>query len=215
MTALVRLAGDGYPAGMRTAWFLLALPLLVGCPPGMDDDDAVSGECPPEDRFTSDPAACTENFCGLPTVQAATGNSAESFRVLTDGDTIPIWYGEQGGYHIDLAFGSTNLCPVVFVDFELYDVTGGADTLIHSSRRHVQAVRTPDADPPSTQRWWPEQFRFPCAYWPNDPEHDPSCNDAPIAFLDELDLELRVATEDHNENRSASTTVAVDATCCN
>lgn len=201
---------------MRIALRLLALTLLVGCPTGPDDDDSVSTGCPEEDRFTSSaPVACEENFCGLPTVDAATGNSADTYRVLADGDTVPIWYGDQGGYHVDLAFGSTNLCPVVFVDFELYDVTGGGETLIHSSRRHVQAVRTADADPPSTQRWWPEQFRFPCAYWPNDPEHDPTCNDAPIAFLDEIDLELRVATEDHNENRSSSTSVLIEASCCN
>lgn len=198
---------------MRALLFL-PIALLIGCPPGMDDDDAVSGECPPEDRFTSDPSACSENFCGLPTVQAATGNNADSYRVLSEGDALTIWYGDQGGYHVDLGFWSTNLCPVVFVDFELYDVTAG-ETLIHSSRRHVQAIRVADADPPSTQRWWTEQFRFPCSYWPNDPENDPPCNEDPIAFLDELDLELRVAVEDHNENRSAATSLNVSAECCN
>ena len=135
--------------------------------------------------------------------------------MLVDGDTVPIWYGDQGGYHVDLGFRSTNLCPVVFVDFDLYDRDGDPTVPIHSARRHVQAIRTEGTDPPSDQRWWTEQFRFPCAYWPNDPDNDPSCNEAPIAFLDELDLELRVSTENHNEARSAVATVGLTATCCN
>ena len=199
---------------MRAAVVALAA-LLVGCPPGLDDDDSVSEGCPEADRFTSDPAACSENFCGAPQVWPATGNSSDAFRELSDGDALPIWFGTQGGYHIDLAFRAINLCPVVFVDFELYDVTGGGSTLVHSARRHVQAVRVPNADPPSMQRWWTEQFRFPCGYWPNDPDNDPPCNEAPVSFLDELELQLRIATEDHNEARSADVTVLVDATCCN
>ncbi len=200
---------------MRWPSPIVAVVLLLGCPPGMDDDDTVSADCPVEDRFSSDPAACVENFCGAPQVWPATGSSAETFRTLVDGDVLDIWYGDQGGYHVDLGFSSTNLCPVVFVDFELYDRNGSADVPIHSARRHVQAVRLQDGDPPSSQRWWTEQFRFPCTYWPNDPDHDPPCNEPPIAFLDELDLELRVAAEDHNEDRSAAVSVDITADCCN
>lgn len=200
---------------MRPDSTILAAVLLLGCPPTMDDDDTVIEDCPAEDRFTSDADPCFENFCGEPVVWPATGNSADTFRELSDGDELPIWYGSQGGYHLELAFRSTNLCPVVFADFELYDVTAGAETLLHSSTRHVQTVR--GGDPPSNQRWWTEQFRFPCQYWPDDPENDPFCGVAPVAFLDQLDLALRVATRDHNEAtpRSATAAVRVSATCCN
>ena len=210
---------------MRTLFAASLLALLVGslggCP--ADDDDTVDSDCPVQDRFTSLPApdACGENFCGAPVVWPATGASAESFRLLGDGDTLPVVFGAQGGYHIDLAVRMQNLCPVVFVDFELFDVTGGARTLIHSSRRHVQAVREEDTDPPSLQRWWVEQFGFPCAYWPNDPVNDPFCDDPPIAFIDELDLVLRIASEDHNtveggatQDRGSAAEVSVTATCC-
>lgn len=195
---------------------LVAL-LLAGCPPG--DDDDVSSDCPVEDRFSSDPEeACTENFCGLPEVEAATGASEAEFRVLQNGDQLPIWWGPQGGYHLELATRTRNLCPVIFVDFELYDVTGGGETLIHSVRRHVQAIReNSDPEVPSIQRWWVEQFRFPCAWWPNDddPDHNvPECADEQIGFLEDLDLKLVVAAEDHNENRSAVTEVLVDGVCC-
>ena len=194
---------------MRTLFAASSLALffvgsLGGCP--ADDDDTVDSDCPVQDRFTSLPA---------------TGASAESFRLLGDGDTLPVVFGAQGGYHIDLAVRMQNLCPVVFVDFELFDVTGGARTLIHSSRRHVQAVREEDTDPPSLQRWWVEQFGFPCAYWPNDPVNDPFCDDPPIAFIDELDLVLRIASEDHNtveggatQDRGSAAEVSVTATCC-
>lgn len=193
---------------------MIAVALLLGCPsaPGTDDPDDPDTPAPP-DCFTSDPTACLETFCGPPAVRAATGFSEETFRVLDDGDALPItWGAGQGGYHVDLAFLSTNLCPVVFVDFELLDVTGGAETLVHSSTRHVQAIRGEDAEPPSEQRWWPEQFRFPCAYWPDDPDHEPSCGAEPIASLEDLDLELRIAVADHNVDRSAAVVVSVDAT---
>ena len=192
---------------------VLALPVLfvLGCP--ADDDDDSSFDCPEEDRFTAlpPPDACGENFCGAPAVWPATGASPESFAVLEAGGALSVVFGPQGGYHIDLAVRMQNLCPVVFVDFELFDATGGGRTLLHSSRRHVQAVREEDADPPSLQRWWVEQFRFPCAYWPDDPVNDPPCADAPIAFIEDLDLVLRVAAEDHNEDRVAEAEVAVRA----
>jgi len=197
---------------------LLALLTLAGCPPG-DDDDAVS-DCPVEDRYTSDPEeACTENFCGLPEVQAATGTSGDDFTLLSNGDEIPIFWGPQGGYHMDFAVRMQNLCPVVFVDFELYDVTDGDDVLVHSVRRHVQAVRE-DSDPaiPSIQRWWQAAvFRIPCQWWPDDqnPDHNvPECNETPLGYLEQRDLKLRVGAEDHNEDRSASTEVLIDAVCC-
>jgi len=204
----------GYRSLVRTLSLLIGVIVFSGCVAGGDDDDA-SSDCPLEDRFTSnEQEACQENFCGLPEVWPATGNSPETFRVLEAGDTIPLWFGAQGGYHLEFAARTQNLCPVIFLDFELYDITDGAETLIHSVRRHVQAVREPDADPPSLQRWWVEQFRFPCVWWPDDPNHDPTCSDEPVGRIEDADLLFRIQSEDHNENRSAVAEVPVSAECC-
>lgn len=208
--------------GLMHARLLLCLLTmgLVACTAGDDDDG--SGSCPMEDRFTSNPdVACQENFCGLPEVWAATGSSAETFRLLEDGASVPIYFGDQGGYHIDLAARTQNLCPVIFLDFDLYDVTGGGETLIHSVTRHVQAVReNTDPEIPSIQRWWVEQYRFPCAWWPNDDENDPFCSDEPIAFIDQLDLRLDIGAQDHNidetetPTRTTLASVNITAECC-
>ena len=195
---------------------------LLGCTPGIGDDDDVVSNCPAEDRFTSDPdAACQENFCGLPTVIPATG-AAEGFRPIEDGEVLPLWWGPQGGYHIEFAVETTNLCPVIYIDFGLYDVTDGGEEIITirdeplPTTRHVQAIRVQDGDPPSLQRWWTEQFRIPCAYRPNDPNHEPDCSDEEpqIQAIDERDLLLRIATRDHNENREAVAEVEFTVECC-
>ena len=175
-----------------------------------DDDD--SGDCP--DLFESDPDACDETFCGPPLVYAATGNSAETFLVLGDGAELPVFYGQQGGYHLDLALQMENLCQVVFIDFELFDTSAGGEVLIHSATRHIQTVRVEGGEPPSLQRWWTEQFRFPCSWWPDDPDHDPPCNEAQVGRIEDVDLLLRVSAADHNKNRSGSEEVQINAECC-
>jgi len=200
---------------MRTLLLSLFLLGLCGCPTTSDDDD-VASECPVEDRFTSDPdLACVENFCGEPEVWPATGGSDATFRTLQDGDTVLVHFGIQGGYHIDMAARTTNLCPVIFLDFELYDISSGDEVLIHNVRRHVQSIRENlDPDVPSTQRWWVEQFRFPCSWWPDDPNNDPTCPDEPVGRIDEVPLRLRVQAEDHNENRRSISSVDITAECC-
>ncbi len=205
---------------MRTSHLMLVLAVLAGCP--ATDDDDVSGVCPVEDRFSSDPSvACQENVCGSPQVWPATGASADSFTELADGDVLPVTFGIQGGYHIDLAARMVNLCAVVWLDFELFDTTGGTETLIHTTRRHVQAVReNTNEEFPSQQRWWVEQFRFPCAWWPDDPDHEVTCPDPVAGRIDEVPLLLRISAEDHNvdENeqpiRTAVAEAAVRAECC-
>lgn len=202
--------------GMRSHLLAVsALALLAGCPTLGDDDD-VGSDCPVDDRFTSDPeAACTENFCGAPQAWPGTGSSVDTFRVLEDGDSVPIYYGDQGGYHIDLGARMQNLCPVVFLDFELYAVEDGEETLIHNVRRHVQAVReNSDPEIPSIQRWWVEQFRFPCTWWPEDPENDPFCGEEPFGQIDAVPLKLVVGAEDHNEDRRDLVEVNITAECC-
>ena len=195
--------------------FTLVALTLAACPATGDSDDAA---CPAALRFEStsgecsgDACPCEETFCAPPQVWPAKG-SGERFRVLSDGDALPIERGPAGGYLVELGFASTNLCPVTYVDFALWDVTGGGETLVTATFRHVRAERVPQGEPPSEQRWWGEQLRPPCAYWPDDPDASFTCADPPIAPLETLDLELHVLVRDHNEDRVAAAVVRVDPT---
>jgi hypothetical protein len=177
----------------------------AGCPGGNPLAD-----CPDEELYASEIDSCDETFCGEPDVWAATGSTIDSFRRLAVDDPLPIYWGTQGGYHFDAAVEMNNLCPIVFARFELYDESSGSPVLIHEQQNHVQACRTSEpcsqtrqeesADPPSHQRWWGVQFRFPCAYFPDPPipNQAPFCADEHVADLETLDLLFRVEAEDHN-----------------
>jgi hypothetical protein len=206
----------------------LGLISLSGCPTGNGD------ECPDGSPRESVPAvaeACTDIFeCG-PEVTLAAATGPDDFAPIADGSAQPVFYGSQGGYHLNVAAEMHNLCPVVFLDFALeIDRGAGERETIQSLDRHVQTVRCSQQEDlfvegcneeSTQQRWWALQLAIPCDYHPDDPEaRELNCDAPPVEHIEDLDIVLRVEAWDHSEQadpdkaRRVSTEVPVEAVCC-
>ncbi len=197
--------------------------------------DGPSGEeCPdgsPRERVPAVAESCSDVFeCG-PLVQLAYATGPDDFAPIEDGSEQPIYYGTQGGYHLNVAAEMHELCPVVFLNFSM-DIQreDGTRDRIQELDRHVQTVRCSNqgelfadgCDGESTQqRWWALQLAIPCDYHPDDPEdRELNCEDEPVEHLEDLDIVLRVEAWDHSyqadpdQARRTSMEVAVDPVCC-
>jgi len=185
--------------------------MLSGCSGPANDDD-FSGGCAPEDVFAA--TACDEQYCGAPV--ARLGGGASGYLPLADGDTVPVIYGAQGGYHIDLAVEMDNFCPIVFIRPSMWlDRGDGSDLIsIFDQNRHVQAVRVEPFDSPLQQFWGLRGF-VPCEHWPDDPDHPVECGDGrgSDGYIEDFEVEIRVEVEDHN-GRIATDSKRVQPYCC-
>ncbi len=204
----------------------LAFVLLIGCPPADDDDDVTAPppeNCPDEDLY--EPEACPDPaYCGAPEVSVGTGT--DGWEELTEGQEVPIWYGSQGGYHIDITARMNRLCPIVFLVPSMHVVTDtGEEIEIFSQTRHVQAVRIEPTISPRQDFWGIRGF-VPCEYWPNDPENPgATCGDGAqgsAGRIDEFQVILRMEAWDHNlgpneeeQWRYATDEQIVSPVCCN
>ena len=194
--------------------------LSVGCEPVDDDDDITSIEdCPADQLFYAD--ACDETYCGPPTVTVGTGTTG--FEPVEEGDEVPIWYGSQGGYHLDITVEMMNFCPIVFLRpyFEVIPNDGGDPFEVFSQNRHVQAVRVEPQVSPRQQFWGIRAF-VPCQHWPDDPDHELDCAEGrgSAGFLESYDVNIGIEAYDHNEdaagepNREDADSRRVDPYCC-
>ncbi len=199
--------------------------LSVGCDPVPDDDDGTSIEdCPEELLFQA--TVCDEIYCGEPIVRVGTGITA--FEPVEEGQEVPIWYGSQGGYHLDITVEMMNMCPIVFLrpyfkvvprertmaDYRPVTTTWEVATSpiqtttwpeptepyeVFSQNRHVQAVRVePNVSP--RQHFWGIRAFVPCEHWPDDPEHDLDCPEGrgSEGFLESFDAIIGVEAWDHH-----------------
>ncbi|MEE2828586.1 MAG: hypothetical protein VX498_05330 [Myxococcota bacterium] len=187
--------------------------LLLGCEGGDDDDDLPPPDCPDGELFEA--TACDEVYCGEPVAQIGTGTSG--YEALTDGQEVPIWFGAQGGYHIDITVEMNNFCPIVFLRPSLWLDSGDGSELIEifDQNRHVQAVRVEPTVSPLQQFWGIRGF-VPCEHWPDDPDRELSCGSGAGSegHLEDFVVEIRMEVEDHN-GRLASDTKRVQPVCCN
>lgn len=207
----------------RAPWCLAlwsGVALLTGCG-GSSNGPPVPDDCPNGELFEA--TVCEEVYCGAATVDLGTG--AGGYEPLADGDEVPIWYGAQGGYHLDFSAQMNNLCPIVFLRPSIQiirsqwpDQIGGEDrepmALVFEQSRHVQAVRVePDVSP--KQQFWGIRGFVPCAHWPDDPNHSPQCNDGAgsAGHLEDFEVLLTLEAEDHN-GRIATDSKLVQPVCC-
>ena len=204
----------------RVLLLLLVVPcaaLTVGCEPAADDD-----ECPDELLFTSPDDICGETYCGAPVVTV--GGGTTGFEAVQEGQEVPIWYGTQGGYHLDISVEMNNLCPIVFLRpyFEVVPHDGSEPYEVFSQNRHVQAVRVePDVSP--RQQFWGIRAFVPCEHWPDDPDHDLECVEGrgSAGFLEDFDAIIGVEAWDHHFEDDGETPIRyghdrlqVDPFCC-
>ena len=186
--------------------------LLLSCSSG-DDDDLTPPDCSNGELF--DAIACDEVYCGGPVARIGTGPNA--YEPLSDEQEVPIWFGAQGGYHIDITVEMDNLCPIVFLRPSMWLDPGDGSPLVQifDQNRHVQAVRVEPTVSPLQQFWGIRGF-VPCEHWPDDPERELTCGKgAGIAgHLEDFEVEIRMEVEDHN-GRLASDTKRVQPVCCN
>jgi len=157
---------------------------------GADDDDA----CP--DEYEAE--ACAEVFCNLPTVEVGTGT--DGFAPLAEGQAVPIVYGAQGGYHVDMTVRMTELCQIVFLQATMYlDPGDGGDLIeVFGQTRHIQAQRQdPDS---SVQDFWGIRAFVPCEYFPDDPDHSIECDpgSGSAGHLEDFEIVLKMEAWDHN-----------------
>ena len=190
---------------------LVLLLLAAGCAGEGDDDDTISN-CSPDDIFSA--TACDEEYCGPAVVRL--GQGVNGYLPLDEGASVPVMYGAQGGYHIDLAVEMDNFCPIVFIRPSLWldPGDGGELVSIFEQNRHVQAVRVEPFESPLQQFWGLRAF-IPCEHWPNDPDHPVECGDGrgSSGFIEDYELEVRVEVEDHN-GRTASASKRIQSYCC-
>ena len=190
----------------------LATLWLSGCPSG--------GEGPPlpqdcSDELLFEATACDEVYCGEATVEVGSGSGG--FQAIAEGGELIIWYGPQGGYHVDITAEMQNFCPIVFLRPSLWLDRGDGTKLemIFEQTRHVQAVRVEPTVSPRQQFWGIRGF-VPCEHWPEDPEHEVECGAGAGSegHLEQFEIELRIEAEDHN-GRIATDSRRVQPTCCN
>lgn len=187
-------------------WLLAPLPLLIACsaPAGSDE------ECDDVEHVAE---ACREVHCGEPTVDFGTGSL--EFNEVEDGGEMPIWYGGQGGYHLELATRMEQLCDVVWIRTRIYaDLGEGMQTIADEERyRSTERLGEPHW---STQQFLGNNVLIPCDHWPDDPDRDPYCNTGDPGSegpLDQLDVVLRVEVRDRDD-RTAVQEKAVVPVCC-
>ncbi|MCP4871197.1 MAG: hypothetical protein GY898_21010 [Proteobacteria bacterium] len=168
-----------------------------------DDDDMTSP--PPEGCSEVDlyePDACEDPaYCGAASVEVGTGS--DGWEPLTDGQEVPIWYGSQGGYHIDITARMDNLCPIVFLVPSMYLDPGDGGELVEifTQTRHVQAVRQePQVSP--LQDFWGIRGFVPCEYWPVDEQNpDITCGEdeqGSAGRIDQFEVVIKMEAWDHN-----------------
>lgn len=189
--------------------------LLLGvaaCGPPGDDDDLTPPDCTSGELFEA--TACDEIYCGPATAKLGTG--ASGYEVLDDGDEVPIVFGVQGGYHLDITVEMDNFCPIVFLRPSIWRDPGDGGELeqIFDQNRHVQAVRVEPFDSPLQQFWGIRGF-VPCEHWPDDPNNELECGNGAGSegHLEDFEVEIRLEVEDHN-GRIASDTKRVQPVCC-
>lgn len=190
------------------SWALIA---FSACSQANDDDSAESNDCSEEDVFNA--VACDEEYCGPPVVRLGTG--ANSYEPISDGEPLPIVFGAQGGYHIDVAVEMDRLCPIVFLRPSAWIIgEDGEATSFFDQNRHVQAVRIEPFESPLQQFWGIRAF-VPCEHWPNDPDRDLECaaGAGSLGPLEQFEVELRIEVEDHN-GRIGSDIKRIQPTCC-
>jgi len=133
----------------------------------------LAGCCSEADTFVSDAAGCEDTFCGDPVVDV--GGGVTGYEPLEDGDGVPLNFGPQGGYHIDVSSRMDGLCPIVRIDVALLDDDGDE---ISREEHRVQAVRDGAG---TVQDYWGLTAILPCGYWPTDGPYDgpnpPDCPD--------------------------------------
>ena len=199
------------PRYLWRAGGLALLLLAAGCGGEGDDDDSISN-CSTDELFSA--TACDEEYCGSAVVRL--GQGVNGYLSLDEGESVPIVYGAQGGYHIDLAVEMDNFCPIVFIRPSLWldPGDGGELVSIFEQNRHVQAVRVEPFESPLQQFWGLRAF-IPCEHWPNDPDHPVECGDGrgSAGFIEDYELEVRVEVEDHN-GRTASASKRIQSYCC-
>ena len=189
----------------------VALLLLAGCdgPPEVSGDDCGVGDLA---------GPCEDRFCVAPSVEVGTGS--RGFEPVEPGQPIPIYFGPQGGYHVDVAFQMRNLCDIVWVQYTLlYLPDGGGEAVeVASANRHIQAVRAEDG---LTQSIWGLRGFIPCWHWPEDPWPDVACPEVAGSAgpLNHGDLVLQVKAWDDVEqtghpDRMAFDEVQLDPWCC-
>lgn len=200
----------------------------LGCGPTPDDDD-----CPADQVFVSPPApdGCGETYCGAPTVRVGTtgtvvdegGNQLTRYVPVDEGEDLPVWYGSQGGYHLDIALEMTNFCPIVFLRpwFKVVPDDGSEPFEAFSQNRHVQAVRVePEVSP--RQQFWGIRAFVPCQHWPDDPVYDLPCPEGrgSEGHLEDVEAIIGVEVHDHHVDeggeptRTAADSRLVDPYCC-
>lgn len=193
---------------------LLLLLLLAGCDPllpGGGGGPAIPEGCADEDLVVAE--ACDDIHCGDPVVRFGTGGS--EFEPLAEGDEVELWFGAQGGYHIFVSTEMEQLCDIVFLETTMEVDYRGELREIFSQTRHVQAVRD-DPESSARQQYWGIQAFVPCNFWPNDPNHDPSCGPftSRSGHLDEYEVVITVTAEDHDE-RTVEDRKRLQPVCCN
>jgi hypothetical protein len=206
---------------MGVRWVALAAAvgatgLLVACSDGSTGTVEPPDGCPDEDLFEAE--ACDETYCGDPVVSVGVGGS--SHEPVDDGQTVPVWFGSQGGFHINISVETENLCPVVFLRAAMDVRDPGTDewTEVFQQERHVQAVRPAVDD--SMQQYWGIQGFVPCEYWPeyiseSNPDEPVNCGEttSTMGHIDDKEVRIRLEAEDHN-GRIGNTEVEVDPECC-
>jgi hypothetical protein len=201
-------------AAPAPAAFLAPLAMLASCkepPPG-------PGNCPAgQDEFVStDPPACAETFCGEPLVDVGTG--ASGWEAVTAGAALPVNQGPQGGYHVDVAVRTENLCAVVYVDYGIDAVLGdGSRTPVYVAEnpRHVQAVRQGGEDG-SLQVYWGLRAFIPCEWWPDQDEGGWDCEgEGSAGRIEGQPAVIWAEVWDHNEGRIGEAELEIQPECCN
>jgi hypothetical protein len=188
---------------MKRLLLLLAL-LLPGCSGGTFD--------PALDQCVQS-SACDDVFCGDPELKIDAG---ERDSAPFEDDTIPITFGDANtsgcGYHFMLAFETENLCPILFVRYQL-DLLGIDGARLDSAERLVQFVRT--SEDSTVQRFWNERSRVPREFFPDDPEHADVCpeDSGSSAYCNEFELLISVEVEDQ-DGRIATDQRVLDPVCC-
>ena len=153
-----------------------------------------------------------EVFCGSPTVRLGTGLTA--FEPL-QGDVMPIVWapaanGGVCGYHLELAFETEHMCPVIVLDYQVHllGIDGGA---IADGNRTIQFVREQPSG--SRQHIWSINAVLPEAYYPSDSEHVDVCPGGQELPCDESEFLIQVRVEDLS-GRTAEAEYLLQPVCC-
>ncbi len=157
------------------------------------------------------PIGGVETFTAEPVLRL--GHGYDGYEAFDD-FTIPIVFGAGNagscGYHVDLAFETEQLCPVVELEYEIHliGIDGGP---IYDAFRRMMFVREDDRS--SVQSIWAMSAPIPERYHPNDPEHADVCPNQQELPCDESRFLLQATATDLT-GRSASAELMLDPVCC-